>query len=108
MQVFSTHIMNSHLYLKRIEFYSMASDTWILFHQAANVTHLGHRCASTALMKLGTGFMPRVGSSGQNLEHYLKTHVYIHVVYNYASFSYIQCVYWFRVTFTSTPFLNFR
>ena len=20
----------------------------------------------------------------------------------------IQCVYWFRVTFTSTPFLNFR
>ena len=68
-----------------------------LNHQAtappynADVTHLGHRCALTALMKLGPGSMPRVGPSGQNLEHYLKTHVYIYmytVVCNYAlSFS---------------------
>ena len=41
------------------------------------MTHLGHRCVLTALMKLGPGPMPRVGSSGQNLEHYLKTHVNI-------------------------------
>ena len=79
MQVFSVLIMNSHLYFKRIEFYSMASDTLILFHSHANATHLGHRCASTALMKLGTGSMRRVGSRGQNLEHYLKTHVYIYM-----------------------------
>ena len=82
------HTMNSHLYLKRIEFYSMESDTWALFHQAifvvgtfqiiSKVTHLGHRCVFTVLTKLGTGSMPRVGSSGQNLEHYLKTYVYIY------------------------------
>ena len=88
MQV--VHIMNSNLYLKRIEFYYMASDTWALFHQAIFVigfsqiiskamTHLGHRCVFTVLMKLGTGSMPRVGSSGQNLEPYLKTYVYIYM-----------------------------
>ena len=53
-----------------------------------NVTHLGHRCVITALMNLGPGSMPRVGSSGQNLEHNLKNMcIHIHVVYNYASFS---------------------
>ena len=49
------------------------------------MTHLGHRCVLTALMKLGPGSMPRVGSSGQNLEHYLN-HIDMYF-YNYASFS---------------------
>ena len=86
--------MNNQLYLKRIEFYSMATDTWTLFYQAifvvgtsqiiskaikANVTHLGHRCVITALMNLGSGSMPRVGSSGQTLEHNLKICVYIYM-----------------------------
>ena len=30
-------------------------------------------------MKLGQESMPRVGPSGRNLEHYLKTHVYIYM-----------------------------
>ena len=69
----------------------MASDTWTLFHQAvfvvgtsqinANVAHLGHRCVLTALMKLSPGSMPRYGSSDQNLEHYLKTKVYIFMLF---------------------------
>ena len=47
------------------------------------MAHLGHRCVLTALMKLGPGSMPSVGSSGQNLEveHYLKTHVYIDMLF---------------------------
>ena len=85
--------MNNHLYLKRIEFYSMANDTCTMFHQAIfvvgtsqiiskamlYVTHLGHRCVITALINLGPGSMPRVGSSGQNLEHNLKICVSIYM-----------------------------
>ena len=44
---FSVHIMNSHLYLKRIEFYSMAPDTWTLFHQTIYILHVYRSKAMT-------------------------------------------------------------